>query len=405
MGDCVVLDQDGGCLLTLQGTRDQRCIDHLLAVEAPDSTEALNPNLCTPSSPPLEDRDRANQLINVLRRLMGGPQVEFVTNRVHGECAIITDGEVTSGEWDASQVCFDEISENSLQPSSNFERIAGYWSTYDLAFGLLSATRGYRLLTRHWLLDPRGRKLRFGMNRGSSCLSPELRNELGSIPLSFYPGAGHVPLELIHPGNHKGEAPMWSVAITDRLSVNPTVEMITLTGPNDQGTPRAITTARPDPDHPELIGWTLDEPAREGETFLLKVSWQDSAMASRSVKLYSHLISCGQLMPVRCDPARVDECVVPGHSCVYYNYEPEDAPGWYCQRTGPLALGEPCSGYSGSCAGETLCFALTPNEPSRCVQRCVLGDDQSPNSCALRCANFAEVGEVAGSSIGVCVDP
>ena len=397
---CVGLSQEGACVIPLNSDVTLRCQTHQDVINVPNDGQYQRAESCSPSLPSGAELAQAERLINALRAEMGSRELEMNANRRHGECAIITDAVARVGSWTETDPCFDLISPDSFNPADDVAHIGGFWTPFDLSHGLLSAVRGRLIKHRHWLLNPQVEKVKAGFNLGGSCLSTEPRDISVAVPLSYYPGAGYVPRSLLHAGDHRGEAPAWSVSLTDELATELGVELITLTEPGGEGTPRAITTTT-FTDQPHVLMWTLDEPAQDGETFEVRVSWVDALGVSQSLKLYSSIVSCGPLMPERCDPSRVDECVVDGNSCVYWNYVDEE-PGWYCQRTGPLSSGQLCADYSGSCSGESICVAPTSDDESTCAQRCVLNDDTSPNRCELLCSSFTQVGEVAGSLIGVC---
>ena len=235
-----------------------------------------------------------------------------------------------------------------------------------------------------------------GINAGVSCLNFDyVSNTSTPLNFSFYPGVGHIPVELINPGNHTGLPVPWSVEIDDP---NAQVETVTVSLMTESGpVPAPIDRLNDSQTESNVTQWYLDSAPQAGQIYKVNVSWihRDHG-EERTVDLYLAFNDCGFQMPLSCDPNRTDPCIVPGHECYFNRYN--DIESWLCLKEGPREAGEDCSTYAFTCKGNLICHVTEAG--STCQSLCSL-DESSSGACDELCNDYSVI-EAASHRIGIC---
>jgi hypothetical protein len=222
---CVVWEEGVGCLAHLQTTDEGRCEAYAEARNgAPIARVIGELGGCAVEALSEEDLSAVTSLVGFARALNHLPPLEATTEQSLSACALANRYEADPG-WSEGAPCFTPELQNALILRGQTIRQRGRWSPFEAARYLLSGTRLSGLnpvYGRHLLLSPALSALRVGQHELSSCLNTQRDNteaaQAHPLPFSLYPGVGHVPFELLNAGNHRGIAPLWSVAFESAIS-------------------------------------------------------------------------------------------------------------------------------------------------------------------------------------------
>lgn len=394
--NCLIWDRDLDCLLSKPETITESCTQYRSALEmTPSLQEIGHVESCQSSPPKTADLQSAESLLNYIRSRSGQPEATLVSSDEYADCALRSHVEHIEESWNSGSSCYTE--ELNAFTNFNASKVFGPWSITALIDKILSANRLESLGFRHWLLSSSLSSVDIGLNSGASCINFNFVSNV-STPLnfSFYPGVGQIPLEMLNPGNHLGQSVPWSIQIDEPNAQIKTLSIYLIT--NESETRVDINNLNYPQTEANVMKWQLNSAPQAGQVYKVNVTWETTnSEEERNIDLYLAFNDCGYQMPLNCNPNRTDQCVIPGHECIYYLFANTEE-NWFCLPEGPRDVGEGCSDYPPACQGQMVCSNLETG--NMCRSFCSL-ETSSSISCDEVCTDYS-VAEVASYRIGVC---
>ena len=396
---CLAYDEQSNvCLIQRSETALESCMAYTETLNFSTPSGVIGDHTrCLTGTPDQADLESAQRYLNYLRSRSDIRPITVSTNDEAAECALVFSIAVIEGGWRDGVSCFEEI-DKPLDAFSALSPLTMAWSVREslaLDLGLMSYSNVAR---RDLLLNPEASEVIVGLSHDTACVTTRDRT-MTQATFMMYPGVGHVPLELVHPGNHHAFPVPWSITFRDDSIEIDDIRVHSIEDGRRQLEIEMLPPADGLSDPKHQAQWTFREPLAAGQIIRTKVEWR-SQTGQGKLELYTALSDCGYVMPEQCDPSRRDECVAPEYQCNHNRLTRPES--WSCLREGLLNEGEPCGDQYLSCRDGMICAQREgPSSADVCIPLC-FPDPSSERSCDL-CPESYVTGPVASVEVGVCM--